>query len=264
MTMPIQASTRQEFVILTHVRSGSSLLADLLARNGIGNAEEHLNQRALAKADPSWDPEEVLAEARYKKQSDFFGSKVMVHWLDDLKRHARTSAATDAQILKRLFVEGFVTIHLYRADTVASAVSFTLAELSGRWHQIDGQAVAYPARNSFRLPSWTAMEPLISDNVAWLDACKERLRVMSAALEPRVVEMRYEDLVRDKAAQLRRAVTAIPGTGSRSLSILSGHGKLADARSEELCLRWRAEHPEYEPAPVLGEARCEDGDHVRS
>ena len=33
--MSPQAPARQEFVILTHVRSGSSLLADLLARNGI-------------------------------------------------------------------------------------------------------------------------------------------------------------------------------------------------------------------------------------
>jgi hypothetical protein len=41
------------------VRSGSSLLADLMTRNGIGNAEEHLKQRALAKADRSWSPEEV-------------------------------------------------------------------------------------------------------------------------------------------------------------------------------------------------------------
>jgi mRNA-degrading endonuclease RelE of RelBE toxin-antitoxin system len=55
--MSIQAPARQEFVILTHVRSGSSLLADLLARNGIGNAKEHLNQRVLVKADRDWDLE---------------------------------------------------------------------------------------------------------------------------------------------------------------------------------------------------------------
>jgi LPS sulfotransferase NodH len=236
--MPIQAPARQEFVILTHVRSGSSLLADLLARNDIGNAKEHLNQRRLAKAGGSWDPEQILGEARGEERSDFFGSKVMVHWLDDLKRQARVPAASDAQILNRLFARGFVTIHLYRADTVAAAVSFTLAELSGQWHQINGQAIGVPGmKDSFRLPRWAALEPLISDNVAWLDAIKERLRATSTALESRVVEMRYEDLARDKAAQLRRAVSAIPGAEGRSLDTTSGHSKLADARSAELCLQ---------------------------
>jgi LPS sulfotransferase NodH len=254
--MAIQAPARQEYVILTHVRCGSSLLADLLARNGIGNAKEHLNQRRLAKAGGSWDPEQILGEARGEERSDFFGSKVMVHWLDDLKRQAGAPAASDAQILKRLFAEGFVTIHLYRADTVAAAVSLTLAELSGQWHQVDGRAVGVPGmKDNFRLPRWAALESLISDNVAWLDAIKERLRVTSAMLEPRVVEMRYEDLARDRTAQLRRAVSAIPGAEDRSLSAMSGHSKLADARSAELCLQWRAGHPEYETPPVPGEAQ---------
>jgi LPS sulfotransferase NodH len=253
--MPADVSARPEFVILTHVRSGSSLLADLMARNGIGNAEEHLNQRVLAKGDRAWDPDEVLAAARSQELSNYFGSKVMVHWLDDVKRHAGVPAASDAQVLERLFAEGFVTIHLYRADTVAAAVSFTLAELSGKWHQVDGKAVGYPSRSTFQVPRWAALEPLISDNVAWLDACKERLRLMAATLDPPVVEMRYEDLACDKGVQLKRAVSAIPGTDGLPLTIQSGHAKLADKQSQELCLRWRAEHPEYEAAPAAREAR---------
>jgi LPS sulfotransferase NodH len=248
MAIPEQAPARQEFVILTHVRSGSSLLADLLARNGIGHPHEHLNQRALTKRDRSWDPVKVLAAARAEERGDFFGSKVMVHWLDDLKRHAGMPAAADAHVLKRLFGEAFVAIHLYRADTVAAAVSFTLAELNGRWHEVNGRAVGNPAGNKFRLPGWTALNPLISDNVAWLDSCKDRLHTVSAALEPRVIEMCYEDLSRDKAAELRRAVDAIPGAQGRSLTAVSGHAKLADAFSEELCLRWRAEYPGYASA----------------
>jgi LPS sulfotransferase NodH len=246
--MSPKAPACQEFVILTHVRSGSSLLADLLARNGIGNAEEHLNQRVLVKADRDWDPEKVLNAARCEEQTGFFGSKVMIHWLEDLKRHARITAATNAQVLKRVFAPGFVTIHLYRGDTVAAAVSFTLAELSGRWHQVDGQTVGQSPKNGFRLPRWAAMEPLISDNLAWLDACKKQLRATAAELQPRMVEICYEDLAVDKTAQLRRAANAIPGAEGRSLSVPSGHAKLADGLSEELCLRWRASHPEYKPA----------------
>lgn len=243
-----QRPGRQEFVILTHVRSGSSLLADLLARNGIGDAQEHLNQRVLARRDHSWDPAEVLAVARGRERGEFFGSKVMVHWLDDVKRHAGEPAATDAEILGRLFGPRFIAIHLYRADTVAAAVSFTVAELSGRWHQTDGQAVAHPAGDSFRLPRWAALEPLISDNVAWLDSCKVRLHAVSAALAPRVTKLRYEDLAFDTATTLRRAVAAIPRAQGRPLIAESGHRKLADGYSDELCRHWRAVHLEYAPA----------------
>lgn len=254
--MPAEVPTRPEFVILTHVRSGSSLLADLMARNGIGNAEEHLNQRVLAKTDNTWDPDQVLRAARRRELSNYFGSKVMVHWLDDVKRHAGMPAATDAQVVRWLFAEGFVTIHLYRADTVAAAVSFTLAELSGKWHQIDGKAVGYRSKSAFQIPRWAALEPLISDNVAWLDGCKQRLRLMAATLEPPVVEMRYEDLAYGNAAQLRRAVSALPGTDGLPLTIRSGHSKLADHRSDELCRQWRAAHPGYEPTPVHGRAQA--------
>lgn len=248
MGMLSQRPGPQEFVILTHVRSGSSLLADLLARNGIGNAREHLNQRLLARRDRTWDPAEVLAAARGQERGEFFGSKVMVHWLEDVKRHAGGPAATDAEILGRLFGPRFVTIHLYRADTVAAAVSFTLAELSGRWHQVGGQAVAHPAGDSFLLPRWAALEPLISDNVAWLDSCKVRLRAVSMALAPRVTELRYEDLAVDMAATLRQAAAAIPGARGRPLTAESGHRKLADGYSDELCRQWRAVHPGYAPA----------------
>jgi LPS sulfotransferase NodH len=243
--VPRHMPFRQEFIILTHVRSGSSLLADLLARNGIGDAQEHLNQRALVKQDLSWDPEQILAGARGKERTKFFGSKVMVHWLNDLKRHAGVPEVTDEQILEKLFGPDFVAIHLYRSDTVAAAVSFTLAELSGQWHQIDGQLIAVSAGSGFRLPGWAALEPLISDNVAWLDSCKYRLRAVSAALGGRAIEIRYEDLAQDMAAELRRAATGITGAQDITLSAVSGHRKLADARSEELCRRWRVAHPAY-------------------
>jgi LPS sulfotransferase NodH len=239
----------QAFVILTHVRSGSSLLADMLTRHGIGEPEEHLNVRFLAKRGDFWNPVDILAAARGRSSSDFFGSKVMVHWLDDLKQHSRSPAATDTQILNLLFGEQFATIYLYRADTVAAAVSFTLAELGGQWHRTSDQGHAETRLN---LPRWDAMNSLISDNVAWLDACKDRLRNIAAALTSRVVEMKYEDLSRDPATELRRAAEAILGeqAAGRELTAKSNHRKLADARSEELRQRWLAEHRSYAASQV--------------
>ena len=103
-----------------------------------------------------------------------------------------------------------------------------------------------------KLPSWDLLDPLISDNVAWMDSCKDRLRAVSDALLPPVVEIRYEDLAEDPAAQLRRAAEAIAG------SVLTGHDLVTttDFRrqrttdSEELRGRWLSTHPDYSSSPL--------------
>src|SRR5712691_7703275 len=132
-------SVPQTFVILTHVRSGSSMLAEMLERNGIGAPAEHLNLGDLVESS-DWHPAEVLAQARLATSGKFFGSKVMVHWLDELKKRAGLEPATDVQILGRLFGERFTMVHLYRSDTVSAAVSFALANLTREWRRRTGQA----------------------------------------------------------------------------------------------------------------------------
>jgi LPS sulfotransferase NodH len=229
------------FVILTHVRSGSSMLADMLAQNDIGAPDEHLNVRFLRR-EKAWDPAEVLAAARSREAGSFFGSKVMIHWLDDLKQRAGITTATDPQLLSHLFGERFMTIHLYREDSVATAVSLTIAELTHQWH-----LKASDKAREYKLPSWEMLRSLISDNLAWIDWCKHRLRMTAPMLMPEVVEMRYEDLTRDPVGELKYAAEAIMGEAAtgRQLVAKTGLRKQRDARSEELRDRWLSEYPEY-------------------
>jgi LPS sulfotransferase NodH len=233
----------QTFVILTHVRSGSSMLSDMLARNGLGTPQEHLNLRFLGEG-AGWDPVDVLAEAKRNTPGDYFGSKVMIHWLDVLKKHADLPAVTDVRLLGHLFGEDFTMIHLYRGDTVGAAISFTLANLNQEWHRRTGESA-----KELVLPDWEVLNVLISDNVSWLDWCKHRLRMAASTRMREVVEMCYEDLEREPATEVARAVTAIVGPEAASaneLSVTTELVKQRNARSAELRDRWLAAHPSYE------------------
>lgn len=218
------------------------MLAEMLERNGIGAPAEHLNLRLLGE-DSVWHPDDVLAGARSSTKGEVFGSKVMVHWLDDLKRRAGMDQATDIQLLGHLFGERFTMIHLYRSDTVGAAVSFTMANLTREWRRRIGQA-----RKEVQLPPWDALDYLISENVSWLDWCKHRLLMCASAAPGEVIDMRYEELERDPAAELQRAVAAITGerAASHSLVATTDMVKQRDSVSAELCRRWHAEHPAYE------------------
>lgn len=219
------------------------MLCDMLTRNGIGAPEEHLNLRYLGEGG-DWRPAGVLAEARRSSPGEFFGSKVMIHWLDELKKHGDMPSATDMGILAELFGEEFTMIHLYRADSVAAAVSFTMARLGHQWHQKAGHA-AKPVE----LPEWEVLDMLISENVAWLDWCKHRLRRAASTCPWPVVEMRYEELERDPVTELGRVVAAILGeeaAAADDLKVSTELVKQRGARSAELRRRWLDEHPAYE------------------
>jgi LPS sulfotransferase NodH len=219
------------------------MLSDMLARNELGTPEEHLNLRFLGEG-ADWHPADVLSAARKETPGDYFGSKVMIHWLDMLKKHADLPAATDVRLLADLFGEDFTMIHLYRGDSVGAAISFTLAGLNKEWHRHTGESA-----KRLVLPDWEVLNLLISDNVSWLDWCKHRLRMAASTHMREVIEMRYEDMEREPAAELRRAVTAIMGTEAASaheLTVATTLVKQRNAQSAELRDRWLAEHPAYE------------------
>jgi LPS sulfotransferase NodH len=219
------------------------MLSDMLARNGLGTPQEHLNLRFLGEG-AGWHPADVLSVARKDTPGDYFGSKVMIHWLDVLKKHADLPAATDVRLLSDLFGEDFTMIHLYRGDSVGAAISFTLAGLNHEWYRQTGESA-----KQLVLPDWEVLNVLISENVSWLDWCKHRLRMAVSTRMREVVEMRYEDLEREPAAELRRAVAAIMGAeaaSARELTVATKLVKQRNAQSAELRDRWLAGHPGYE------------------
>lgn len=218
------------------------MLADMLSRNGIGAAEEHLNPRFQSK-NGVWKPADVLSRARLDTPGEYFGSKVMIHWLEDLKSQARTPAATDSQLLTDLFGGGFTMIHLYRQDSVAAAVSLTLARLTRQWH-----VKSHYTTEEVVLPKWDVLNHLISENVTWIDWCKRRLRMVASPRAHDVVEMRYEELEREPLAELTRAATAIMGEAAsgRALTATTELVKQRHSESDELRERWLSQHPFYE------------------
>lgn len=230
------------FVILTHVRSGSSMLSDMLMRNGIGEAKEHFNLRFLGENAP-WKPADVLAEARAGTPGPYFGTKVMIHWLDSLKEHAGLPSASDVELLEELFGADFTMVHLYRADTVSAAVSFNRARLRREWHRRTGEAA-----KKADLPVWEALDALISETVSWLDWCKHRLRMTASLRRHDVVEVCYEDVERNPSAELSRVAAEIQGAGARPVQAVTDMVRLRDDESARLRERWLAEHPAYAAA----------------
>jgi LPS sulfotransferase NodH len=227
------------FVILTHVRSGSSMLGDMLTRNGIGASEEHLNLRFLGEDTP-WTPAGVLAEARERTPGPYFGTKVMVHWLDTLKKRAGRPATSDVELLEGLCGNDFTMIHLYRQDTVAAAVSFVRARFDKQWSRRAGESSM-----TADLPAWEAIDALITEAVSWLDWCKHRLRMAASLRRHGVVEVCYEDLERDPGAELFRVVAEIQGAGAAPVRAVTDMVRMRDDESGRLRERWLAEHPGY-------------------
>jgi LPS sulfotransferase NodH len=227
------------FVILTHVRSGSSMLGDMLTRNGIGASEEHLNLRFLGE-DAPWTPAGVLAEARERTRGPYFGTKVMIHWLDSLKKRAGQPSVSDVELLEELFGDDFTLIHLHRADTVAAAVSFNRARFDKQWYRRAGEAA--PAAD---LPVWEALDALITETVSWLDWCKHRLRMTASLRRHNVLEVCYEDLERDPEAELLRVAAEIQGARARPVRAVTDMVRMRDDESARLRERWLAGHPGY-------------------
>lgn len=196
------------YVILTHIRSGSTLLGDLLTRNGLGPPCEHLNPD-VGLRERFADPVRVIELARLAVQScgQNFGSKVMVHWLDGLKQAANLSDRTDDELLRVLFGADCSVVCLRRDDVLGSALSLTRVALTGEWRRLeDEESVEIRAGLG-----WSQIRELIHHNLAWLDGCVQRLRTFRDTTELPVVDIRYENLVSDTAGAVRAVVRAVQG-----------------------------------------------------
>ncbi len=82
-----------------------------------------------------------------------------------------------------------------------------------------------------------------------LDWCKHRLRMAASTRRHDVVELTYEDLELETAAELARVAAAITGERAavlRRLETTSEPVKQRNEESAQLCRRWLAEHPTYD------------------
>jgi LPS sulfotransferase NodH len=131
-----QAGIERSFFLCATPRSGSNLLADLLAGTGlVGHAGERFNHSEL----PTWAPRrpgEYLAFcAGDAKDTGVFGLKL--HW-DQLERFLallrsfRDAPEHDGDLIDAVFPSPRY-VHLRREDSVAQGVSWWKARTSGAW-----------------------------------------------------------------------------------------------------------------------------------
>lgn len=135
------SATRSYFICFT-VRSGSSLLCQLLADTGLaGRPEEHFYHNISPDnphGDPIADYASTIADAlkSYTTANGVFGSKIGGgYWRDFTRRllDIETLAGLPLrEALDRCF-PGLRYIHLTRRNRVRQAVSHWLAIQSGRW-----------------------------------------------------------------------------------------------------------------------------------
>lgn len=191
------------FVILAHPRSGSTLLADLLTKNGIATVREHLNPD-LTPQGSSADIDRIVAAAR-RESGHTFGTKIMVHWLDGWRHLGEASSRKDTDVLRRYFCQDVSVVSLIRTDLTAAAISCSLAEVSGEWQRYPGDAPSELPRGL----SWSTLRDHIRSNLDWLSACTRRITQITRVMGDSAILLSYEDLVTDRVRALERVTGLI-------------------------------------------------------
>jgi LPS sulfotransferase NodH len=215
-----------EYVIAATPRTGSTMLCDLLRRNGLGAPREHLNPdavasgfaRALACRIPA---EEFLDTARRRDtRNGWFGTKVMPHWLPAAMAACEPPRRSKSQVLRYLFPDAHYIL-LRRRSIVAAAVSTTLAEKTGNWQEPGPADVAVRPQD-------------IHDNLVWLRECEAEWDGITADLGVRPLLVYYENLVSSPGDALAEILGHLGAARDEALDLAAATPTLHDARSAEL------------------------------
>ncbi len=195
--------TRKCYFICFTVRSGSSLLCQLLADTGLAGApKEHFyhhigpdKPRGDAITDYSAYIKRALAADTTK--NGIFGSKVGGgYWHDFTRRLRSISNLADLPLpdaLDRNFPD-LRYIHLTRRNKVRQAVSHWLAIESGRWSSLDPPSAETPAYNFDAIDG--LLQEIIFREAVWAEY------FASHGICPLVVV--YEDFTQQPAATVTR------------------------------------------------------------
>ena len=224
-------------VICALPRTGSSLVAYLLGRNGYGRPAEWFWREDVARNEQAWGVtrfEDYLARVLEEGTSErgIFGVKVMWGYLHEvqfaLRRLSGAYEDDDVTVLRSFFGEpSFVWVR--RRDAVAQAVSWARAAQTGQWGA-DQPATAEPAFD-FRQIDGLYRLARIHDG-AWA-------RWFGAhSLEP--FEIEYEELARDAARVMREALAHLGHEGRAELEPPGFMRRQADQLNAEWAARYRA------------------------
>jgi LPS sulfotransferase NodH len=193
------------FLIVCTPRSGSELLVNLLDQlpqvDCVGEVLDH---------EVRWPARFLEGRARVAAAAGarVWGCKVLAQ---HLLWHESRYGASEA-LLRRLVDEGWLLVHLRRADLLASALSALHAEQTGRFHLRDGPDLGF--------------EPVDADPatiLAWVHSFDEYQRWLDEAVAPlpRVV-VSYEDDLTDAVGQQAAVDRVAAALGTPAAPVAAG------------------------------------------
>ncbi|MFQ1702475.1 Stf0 family sulfotransferase [Loktanella agnita] len=240
------------YLLCTMPRSGSTMLCDLLKQTGVaGRPNSFFRPQSMGDFAARWNvpahgiDDFALAylcavRDRGTAGTGCFGMRIMWDNLPGLASRLRQlfpAARGDRACLNAAFGK-LKFIHLFRADKVAEAVSYDIAEQSGLWHRnADGtemERVAPPAEPVYdKARIQAAYADVTAGNDAWLAWFENQ------AITP--LSISYEALAAASAQHLRQILQFIGMDPSRADGIVPGTAPLADERNRAWAERFRAE-----------------------
>lgn len=243
---------RRSYLLCTTVRTGSTLLCELLTSTGLAGHPSELfsppGRRTLAG---TWGTPTVTAYVdellrRLVTPNGVFGAKVGIPALTDLLEHLRAEGddASAHELLAEAF-PGLRYVWISRRDRVRQAVSWERAVQTGLWtHTGAPPPIVVPRPRFDAAAIRRRIDAIERDERWWADLFAE------AGVGP--VRVFYEDLVADGAAVVRRVLDelGIDTAGPLWLSAPRVR-RQADARSERWVQRY---HQAAGRAPALPEA----------
>lgn len=229
------AGVERTFFICSTPRTGSMMLADLLADTGLaGRADEFFGEPFRQQVVPGLTRggfDDYLVGCTAKTQQGTFGVKL--HWdqvevfLHLLRLRRGLAGLRDAQVIDAVFPAPSY-VFLTREDTLAQAVSWWKAIGSGKWVDEDARA----AKPEFDADGITGrMRRIGEHNEAW------RRWFGANGLEP--LHVTYEELAADPAGRARRVLEHVGVDVPADLHVEPRTERQSDAVNEDWIRRYR-------------------------
>jgi LPS sulfotransferase NodH len=225
------AGVERSFLVCTTPRTGSTLLADMLAMSGAGRADELFNPHTVPPGSRIELGEYLARCAERSARSGSFAIKL--HWdqhqtfLGQLRRLRRSGNRSDGELIASV-LPGVRYVLLTRDDVVAQGVSWWKAKQTRVWHDGD--------------------EPQ-ADAVFDYDAIDERVRMAREQTEAWREWLRkngldyhavvYEQLVRDPVEVTATALVYLGVTSSGGPPSATRTRRQADGLNDEWVRRYR-------------------------
>ena len=235
------AGVSSSLIICATPRTGSTMLADLLAASGsVGRALEHFNHNALPPEAPVRLGDFLVERAGKKGDTSVFGLKLIWYqhdlFLTRLKALRGADGLADGQLIAAALPDPRY-VWITRDDVVAQAVSWWRAKSTRVWRD-DDRPVADATFDYSKIDELVRLSRV--QNAAWEEWFDEN------RITP--LHVTYEMLVADPAAVAHRSLGHLGIEPDGGFTARPRTRKQADTVNAEWISRYREESTEREDA----------------